>query len=188
MRFSVLIIPLIGMFSCASPDNGEGLVEGRFSVEECRPSGNFKEQDFRFKARSLGTNRFLDTLTLSILENAVELEETDGLLIRLGDLNDYWSIQERPFTRPISGDPEDVNVSLSLFETCPDRPTLVAVDGQIEFTEFAVAQDPEDTGVEEVLAGTLTATVVAADGKTIAGTIRSEFNYRPERLSITEPR
>ena len=176
------------MAACSSPENGEGFVEGRFSVEECRPSGNFDKQDFRFDAGYLGTMRFLNTLTLSILEYAIELEETDGLLIRLGELDKYWMVQERPFSLPISRDPEDVNVSLSLFETCPDRPTLVAVDGQIEFTDFAVAQDPEDTGIEEVLAGTLTATVMAADGKTIVGTIRSEFNYRPERLSITEPR
>ena len=181
-------LSIFALIACSSPDNGRGLVEGEFSVEECRPSGDFARQNYRFNAGHLGTKRFINTLTLSILKYAVELEETDGLQIRLGDLDALRAIETRPFSRKISQDSEDVNVSLSLFDTCPDRPTLVALDGEIEFTEFAVAEDPEDTGREEVLAGTLTATVVAADGMTIAGTIRSEFNYRPETLSVSEPR
>jgi hypothetical protein len=181
-------LAFVSLAACSSADNGEGFVEGRFRVAECRPSGDFVEQDFRYDAGFLGTMRFLNTLTLSILHHAVELEETDGLLIRLGDVQSLRESSERPIIRAVSRESTDVNVTLSLFETCPDRPTLVASQGQIEFTDFAVAVDPEDTGVEEVVAGTLTATIVAADGVTIAGHVHSEFNYRPEVLAVTEPR
>ena len=173
---------------CSSPENGQGFVDGRFAIAECRPSGDFDEQDYRFDAGFLGTRRFKDTLTLSILEYAVELEETDGLLVRIDELSKLREIQERPIVRTISNSPGDINVTLSLFQTCPDRPTLFATSGEIQFDEFKVSKEPEDTGVEEIVAGTLTATVVGADGEEVAGVIRSEFNYRPGRLAITEPR
>jgi len=187
MRWITLILSSL-MMACSGPDNGQGFVEGRFQIAECRPSGNFEKQDFRYDADHLGTMRFHDTLTLGILRHAVELEETDGLLIRLEDVSSILDSAPRPIIRQISRDPSDVNVSLSLFETCPDRPTLFAVSGQISFSQFSVSEDPEDTGLHEVLAGTLTATVVGVDKETIAGTIHSEFSYRPDTLAVTEPR
>ena len=184
----VVIACSIVAVGCSSPENGEGFVEGSFAITECRPSGDFEKQDYRFDAGFLGTRRFKDTLTLNILEYAIELEETDGLLVRIDQLSELREIEERPFSKVISQSSTDVNVTLSLFQTCPDRPTLVASSGTIIFDEFEVSELPEDTGVEEIVAGTLTATVVGVDGETFAGVIRSEFNYRPGRLAITEPR
>ena len=184
----VLIACSIVAVGCSSPENGEGFVEGRFAISECRPTGDFEKQDYRFDAGFLGTRRFKDTLTLNILEYAIELEETDGLLVRIDEVSELREIEERPFSKVISQSSTDINVTLSLFQTCPDRPTLVATSGIIIFDEFKVSELPEDTGIEEIVAGTLTATVVGVDGETFAGVIRSEFNYRPGRLAITEPR
>ena len=188
MKHLFLLLCLVIAAGCSSPENGQGFVEGRFAIRECRPSGDFEEQSYRFDAGFLGTRRFKDTLTLSILKFAVELEETDGLLVRIDELSKLRAEQQRPIVREISQAPTDINVSLSLFQTCPDRPTLVASSGTIRFDEFDVSAEPEDTGVEEIVSGTLTATVVGIDGESFAGVIRSEFSYRPGRLAITEPR
>ena len=177
---------LFALVGCDVADNGSGSVEGVFFIAECRPSGNFERQPYSFNASRVDTMRFESTLEIRIQENAVSIEETDGLNIRIDDITSIPPGEPRPLRRKISRDRGDVNAALSLFQTCPDRPTLHATEGEIVFTTFNVAVDPDDTGTREKIAGALTATVTTADGA-IAGTISAVFDFEPSAVGVSEP-
>lgn len=173
--------------ACNGPNNGTGGVDGDFFVEACRPSGDFERQDYTFKARHLDTKRVNQSLQILIQKHRVRLEEADGLLIHIEDIDPLQLRTERPLRLPISTARSTPSVALSLFDTCPNRPTLNMTEGELVFDVFDIAPDPDDTGNAEQLTGTLTGTVVTIDGKTIAGTLRASFDFEPEPRPVSEP-
>jgi hypothetical protein len=57
----------------------------------------------------------------------------------------------------------------------------------VEFTEIVLAQDPEDTGSGEKIAGTFTATIARSDDLAIpAGIMTGRFEFEPpSRPTVT---
>ena len=173
--------------ACGGPSNGTGSVEGRFFVEDCRPSGDFELGAYSYDARQLATKRFENTLQIHILEHAVDLEESDGLTIRIEDVEALRDPAGLPRRLPVTVAKGDANAALSLFDTCPSRPTLTAISGELVLSVFTVSAAPDDTGVDEHVAGTLTATVVSVDWDEPVGTIDARFDFEPEKRSVIEP-
>src|SRR5205823_2655350 len=104
----------------------------------------------------------------------VQVEETDGLVIRLNlkklietgvlvpDPSKLKIVRADPTKAVVirtSTSPNDANASLSLFKTCAGFPTNDASSGVMTLTKVTLAQDPMETGNNERLAGTLTATL-----------------------------
>ena len=134
---------------CLVSGNGYGRVSGHFFVKGCRPSGDLPPGPYAYEADRLATNRVENVLEIIIQEHHVDLEESDGLLVRLGDVRELRALAESgklPIVRQVSEARTDVNVALSLFDTCPDRPTLHATSGTITFEKYRIAARPEDTG------------------------------------------
>jgi len=166
---------------------GTGAVEGRFRVVECRPSGDFPLQDYRWTAGRVSSARFNDTYQILLQEHAVDLEQSDGLVVRIPDVAPLRADGTRPLRVPVGRGGGLANVTLSLFQTCPDRPQLDAASGEIVFEVFRLAARAEDAGRDEALSGTVTATVVGADGRTVAGTIRATFDFEPGARTLSTP-
>ena len=181
-----LWITLFAAVACQSADNGVGRVDARFSVEECRPSGDFELQDYGWDAGRVDTRRFANSLHILLQRHRVSLEQADGLQLSIEDVRGLRADSTRPLVRTIDG-ARGVMGALSLFDTCPDRPTLNISAGQVVFTRFDVAEDPDDTGTDEHVVGTVTGTLAAVDGSR-AGTITATFDFFPEKAPVSEPR
>ncbi len=91
-----------------------------------------------------------------------------------------------PLVLPVSQNPSGANAALSLFETCPEFPTLDVLSGVLQLTTVTLAQDPQDTGRMERLAGTLTATLTRSNAEGRVGTLRAEFDFAPPRRPLTD--
>ncbi|MCK6544410.1 hypothetical protein L6R52_00940 [Myxococcota bacterium] len=185
---------------CDGP-NGAGVVRAWLDVGDCRGTDAAGRDDFGFDAGYLATERYSGVLLIQIQEHAAEVEETDGLTIRL-DLRplladgrivvDHQRAQlvrgdgTRPLVVRTSTSPRDANVSLSLFGTCPEFPTSHAIDGQLVLDKLTLAEDPEDTGDGERLGGTVTATLARSSGTTPAGTLEATFDFSPPRRPLTD--
>lgn len=173
---------------CEGAKNGTATVEGSFGVIECRQSGDRAPADYRFDATFLSTRRLQDNLQIVIFEHEVDFEETDALVILINDLAPLQADETRPLVRPISNTPDGINLALNLFQTCPDRPTLHGISGEIRFDKFDIADDPEDTGVLEVLAGTLTASLTSASRTSTVGWVRATFDFLPPKPPLSPAR
>jgi hypothetical protein len=183
--------PLLGALllgACQSPENGTGRVDATLRVAECRPSGDLAEDGYGWEASRLNTKRFHDTLTVVVQEFAVDLEETDGLLLRIPNLEVLRGDRTRPLVRRLGRDRDGLNASLSLFQTCPDRPTLNVATGTVSFDVFEIAADPEDTGVGERVEGSLSGALVGVDGRSSAGRVEARFAFEPLTRPVSEPR
>lgn len=176
-------------------------MEAAFDEPECQIG---KERstldDYGFDADFMATERFGGILIILIQKYAVKVEETDSLVMRvnldhlleLGLLVEDPAQEqivragEAPLELPTSRDPEDVNVALSLIQTCPEFPTHQAMSGTVRFTSFVLSLDAEDTGREERLAGTLTSTLTRANADGPVGSVRSTFDFEPPRQPLTD--
>ncbi|MBI4820452.1 MAG: hypothetical protein HY791_29565 [Deltaproteobacteria bacterium] len=174
-----LATALAGLIACGRGGAGTGSVQGELEILRCRASETFGPEAYGFDAGRLSTDRFDDVLLIVIAEHGVELEETDGLLIRVPGAIALSAKPERPIVLPLSRDPEVTNAALSLFQTCPTRPTLFTTSGSLVLDRFTINPKPEDAGDGEVIAGTLTASVASADADRNAGWIRAEFDFLP---------
>lgn len=179
VKRSSAALALLVLASCArTTGQGTGTVEGEFAVKECRRSGDRALAPYSFVAGKLGTQRFETSLTILVQEYEVDLEETDGLAIRIDDLRPIRALGPPPLRLRVSQSRDDVNAALSLFNTCPSRPTLHASAGELVLDQFTIQEDPDKTGQGEQITGTLTATVTAFEGM-VAGVIRASFNFKP---------
>jgi hypothetical protein len=183
----ILLVALLLSGAGCVKKTGTGDVTGFFSVVGCTMKSDRPASSYGFDAGGLGTNRFNDNLEISIQQYPVRLEETDGLLIRLPSVMALRANSMRPLVVPVSTAPSDVNAALSLFQTCPDRPQLYAVEGTISFDLFTIQADPANTGDNEVLKATLTATVVSVEPGVRVGWVRSSFDFFPQALHVSGP-
>jgi hypothetical protein len=180
---ALLVLLAAAAFLACDRPNGSGLVEGVFGVRGCRPSGDRPVESYRFNAGALSTDRFNQELEISIQEHMVRLEETDGVLIRITDINPLLAQTARPIVLPINRDPYGVNLTLSLFTTCPSWPTLIASTGTLSFDRFTINLDPTETGDHEVLTGSATVTLVTVATGTV-GTLHIRFDFFPPRQPL----
>jgi hypothetical protein len=185
LRKALWLLPLVLSAACEKR-NGTGDVSGAFFVKECRPLGDRPLEPYAFTAGAMSTQRNFDVLLIVIQDHMVRLEETDGLTIRIPSVQALRSNTTRPLILPVSLEHSDINASLSLFDTCPGRPTLSAVQGTLRLDKFTIAADPADTGDHESLAGTLTATVVSADVTERVGNISADFDFLPQPMPLTQ--
>jgi hypothetical protein len=186
-RTALLLLVLLAATACGKK-SGTGDVQGYFYVKGCTASMDRQASNYGFDAGGLGTNRFFDELEISIQQYAVRLEESDGLLIRVPSVMALRANATRPLVVPLSTAPSDVNAALSLFQSCPDRPQLFAVEGVLSFDLFTIQADPVNTGDHEVLKGTLTATVVSVEPGVRVGWIHSTFDFFPQAQPLSGPR
>jgi hypothetical protein len=159
--------------------NGDGFVRGQFLVEECTTGEEGRFTEYEYVPTDYRTRRFENVLFVSLQDDAVTPIESDVLDIRIPDLALLKSMPRRPLRLPTVLDQAGINVTLSLYKTCPRTPQLRALSGEVVFEVFQVADDPEDTGVQENIRGTLTATVVGVDATRPAGTIEAAFSFVP---------
>ena len=148
-------------------------------IEECTTGEVGEFDDYEYSPTDYRTRRFENVLFVSLQDNAVTPIESDVLDIRIPDLTLLRSMPERPLELPMVLEAAGINVTLSLYRTCPRTPQLRALSGVLSFDVSQVADDPEDTGVQENIRGTLTATVVGVDPTRPAGWIESEFSFVP---------
>jgi hypothetical protein len=178
------------------------MVSAEFDKLECQLGDEESGlEDYRFDADYMSTERFSGILLIMIQRHRVNVEETDGLVVRLSlsalldagllvlDRSRELIVRAdpaKPLPLEVSLDPEDVNASLSLFQTCPDFPTHNAFDGLLQLTAFDIREEPMDTGHMEHLAGTLTATLTRANAEGRVGTLRAAFDFAPPRRPLTD--
>ncbi len=186
---------------CGGPQ-GSGQVEVNFFEGSCLSDDPDPEPSVvRFDASYLATQRFAGILVIQVQEFRVNLEETDGLLIRLnidhlleeGQL----VVDERrshivrsdpavPLELPVGSGPGQADVSFSLFQTCADFPTSHGASGALSLRNITLAEDAVDTGENERITGTVTATLSRADLKGPAGTLRADFDFAPPRRPLLD--
>jgi hypothetical protein len=183
---------------------GNATVTAEFDELECRIGKERGALDgYAFDADYMATERFAGTLLIQIQKHKVNVEETDGMVLRLqldqlldvgiiraDDASDQIvpTVTTAPLTLDLSTDEDDTNASLSLFQTCPEFPTHEALSGEVRFDIFALAIDPDDTGRGEHLAGTVTATLTRANATGRVGDLRAEFDFLPPRRPLTDHR
>lgn len=176
---------------------GGGAVSANFFVEECPPDDELDLNPYGFDAAWLATERFSGVLIIQIQEYRVRIEESDSVAVRvemakmidaglleIDEANDRIVLADpsTPLVLPVGTEGGFANATLSLFQTCPDFPTLFATSGTLRISDWVIAVDPEDTGRGERLVGTLTATLAdAAAPDTPAATVASEFDFEPPR-------
>src|SRR5689334_17229181 len=81
-RIALLGALLAAATACQGPD-GSGRVVAHFTTLECKGGDAADLAGYGFDAQYLATDRFSGTLLISILKYRVNIEETDGLVIRL---------------------------------------------------------------------------------------------------------
>lgn len=169
-----------------------------FSVTDCPPGDNNDGlKNYRFDAGFLGIARFMDDITIQLFEYKVLVEETDGLSIRLRltDLVDQgilvaapgakqYQLAAPPLELPLMIEGLGARASLSMFQTCPDFPTVHASSGTLRFDVLTISVDPEDTGHDERVEGTLTATVSRGVPMQNVGRVRSQFAFDVPRRPL----
>ena len=180
------------------PREGMGTVRASFTISDCPPGDdNDGLADFGYDAGFLGTARFMRTLVIQIYEHRSLPEETDGLAIRL----DLDALQDAgvlaldpPSGRlvltasaaevPVVFDAPGAELNLSLFQTCPEFPTLHGVAGAVRFTALRISDDPEGTGHRERIAATLTASVARGAPLEVVGVVTAEFAFDVPRRPL----
>lgn len=180
-------------------DDGTGYVEARFDPPEC-PIGEVNDslKLLRYEAGWLATERYLGVIYLQVFDHQVRLEETDGLSIRvsLQDLVDQKLLvldpvrdrlvradEGQPLRLPVGLGQDEHNASLSLYLTCPDQPSFPAI-GTLVFNDLVLAAEGEDTGVDEHVQGSFTATLTRSLEGPVVGQLRSEFDFLPPRQPL----
>ena len=174
------------MSACVHDFEGEGRVDLQVDGEGCPGRGGFG-----FDADYIATERFEGVLFIQIFEYRLLREETNGLAIRL-DLNamaDTGALQRdtgsdflrltSPVTLALEAGPAVAGATLDLFEACPLDPTLLATPGALTLTELTLQKDADDTGEDERLRGTLTATVTRASVGGPVGQLTASFDFSP---------
>lgn len=178
----VLAGPFLGG-GCNRSAPGWARVEGAFFVEECTRGEDVRFDAFTYDAGYIATRRFEDSLNIQLFRSQVQVEETDGLTIQLASVDAVRAFPaptpERPLLLPIGPHQSTARAILSLYTTCPRRPTLAVRTGTLTLTRALLASDPRDSGDEEHLTGTLTASVVAADDAVVVGSLRASFDFEP---------
>ena len=191
-RHIILIAAL--SVGCGTLD-GTGSVAATFFVDDCPPGTERDLSNYSFDAGWLATERYSGVLIIQVQEYRVRIEETDSAAVRLDlrrlldegtliandDTEEIRRADETaPLVLPLVPEGGFANASLSLFQTCPNFPTLHATSGSVELTELVLAVDPEDTGNDERLAGTFTATIArSVDLAVPAGTTVGVFDFAP---------
>ena len=180
----------------------EGRVDAGFTVRDCPPGDdNDGLADFGFEPGFIGATRFNDDLTIQLLEYRGLVEETDGLSIqvRLADLveagrlvedeaTDQYRLFDGPLSLPVALDGLNARASLSMFQTCPDFPTVHAVSGTLTFDRLQVSVDPRDLGRDERLTGTLTASVSRGAPLEPVGWVTAAFDFEVPRRPLLSVR
>ncbi len=172
-------------------------MQADFSITDCPPGDNNDGlRDYRYDARFLGVSRYQDDISIQLLEYPVLTEETDGLSIKLritelveqGTLlagpDDKRYQLAAPLTLPLALDGLGARASLSMFQTCPDFPTVHAVSGTLRLDRLSLAVDPEDTGHDERVEGTLTASIARGSPMQMVGDLRSDFGFDVPRRPL----
>lgn len=179
--------------------NGIGHVEAHLLPNECSPERSTVLDPYAYDAAYLATERFGSTLLIDIQKYRVDVEEGDGLVIRLdlgelivrGDLildRSRHQIVRRDPSRPLmirtSTRSNEASVALSLFKTCPFFPTHVARDGVLAIDKLNIAEDPSNTGENERIGGVLTSTMARANARGAVGRLRADFDFAPPRRPL----
>jgi hypothetical protein len=200
LRSSAALALALLFTSCQSPD-GSARVVAHFKTNQCglgQTADNL--MNYNFDAAYMQTERFGGAMIIGIQKYRVSIEETDGLQIRIdlvallnrGLLTDdrarHQIIRTDP-TKPLvlatSTASTDANAVLSLFTTCPDFPSSEARSGVLSFDKLTLAEDPTNTGENERIGGTLTATLSRAYTSTAVGTLDAVFDFAPPRRPLT---
>jgi hypothetical protein len=198
-KFDAFVVCVgLGLLGCEGAA-GRATVSARFERAECKRGVERPLENYSFDADYLATERFVGILHVIIQKHRVDVEETDGLVIRFSIqkmlesgvlIFDRGQIVRADPSSPIivqtSTAPSAANVSLSLFQTCPEFPTHYARGGVLTFDKLTLAGDPEDTGTGEVIAGTLTATLSRASETEPVGTLDAVFDFEPPRRPLTD--
>lgn len=177
---------------------GTGVVRAAFKENNCKPGTDRDLANYEYRAQYLATERFSGILQIYIQKYRVDVEETDSLVIRFSVdelLRDgTLAIKDEQIVRADSNSPivirtstlsGDANASLSLFGTCPEFPTHFGT-GLLKFEEFTLALEPMDTGTNELLVGTLTATLTRNNAREPVGTMEAIFDFAPPRRPLTD--
>ncbi len=190
----------VAMFAgaCNGP-NGAGRVQAHFFKNECGPGDPQNLASYNFDAGFLATERFGSMLTIDIQRYKSELEESDGLSIRL-DLKRLMKLgvltTDPKASQIVRADPTraavvttsslagDANIALSLYTTCPNFPTSYAQNGVLTLDKVTIAADPTNSGENERLGGTVTATLTRANEDGPVGTLEAEFDFSPPRRPL----
>ena len=135
---------------------------------------------------------------LQVYDHQVRLEETDGLSIRvpLQELVDRGLLvldpardrlvradQSQALRLPVGLGQDELNASFSLYLTCPDQPSFPAI-GTLVLNDLVLAAEGEDTGVDEHVQGSFTATLTRSLDGPVVGQLRSEFDFLPPRQPL----
>jgi hypothetical protein len=196
---AALIASVLALAGCDRTP-GTGRVDAEFSVAECPPGLLAPDLvTFGFDAGYLSTERYLDVVLVQVFRYPVRVEETDGLTLRLdlaalrrrgllrvdasrGQL--VRSDLSRPLEIPLTPGAGEAGAVLSLFGTCPDFPQFPGAEGMVRLTALTLAAEPEDTGEQERLAGTLTATLTRSSTDARVGLLRASFDFTPPRRPL----
>jgi hypothetical protein len=177
---------------------GTGIVRAQFLENNCKPGTDRDLENFEYSADYLATERFSGILQIYIQKYRVDIEETDGLLIRFSiDTLIEGGILKIDREQVVRTDPDaplllrtstaatDANASLSLFGTCPEFPTHFG-SGLLTIDKLALAADPMDTGTNERISGTLTATLTRSNSRFPVGEMEAIFDFAPPRRPLTD--
>lgn len=200
-RWLVGALCLAAVGSACSGPNGFAHIEGELALDGCVQEKPRTFGPYGFDAGYLATERFAGVLLIYMQKYPSEIEETDGLTVRvdLDDLMDRGLLVRdqgraqivradpaKPLVVRTSTAPSDANVSLSLFSTCAGFPTSYAIAGRLTFDKLTLAADPKDTGDDERLGGTLTATIGRASSHAPVGNLRATFDFAPPTRPLTD--
>ncbi len=188
----------LGLTACEDPA-GDARIEARFTNTECRPGSPKSElEDYNYDASYLATERFSGVLKLMLQKYRVNVEEGDTFIIRvnIGEL-EHRSLLTRnekqitiagdqPLRLKIGEEENEAQVLLSLFGTCPNYPVNYAISGELVFTTLELALDPMDTGIDEHVVGTVTATMARHSARESVGQLQATFDFFPPRRPLTD--
>lgn len=196
---ALLVAPLALLTLSCEETAGSGAVNAHFLRDQCESGFNQPFADYSFEAGYLATERFSGILEIIIQEHKVDVEESDGLVIRFSldqQIEQDHLVYDRdqiirtdlsqPLTIRTSTVHTDANVALSLFKTCPMFPTHYAHSGLLTLDKITLAADPADTGTGERLSGTVTATLTRAIDDDPVGTLQAFFDFDPPRRPLTD--
>jgi len=173
-------------------------VRADFTVTDCPPGDeNDDLAGYGFEPGFFGVTRFDEDIAIQLWEHRGQLEETDGVSIklRLSDLvaagqlvedgdSGRYRVAAPPLVLPLSLDGLGARSSLSMFQTCYDFPTVHAVRGTVRLDVLRLALDPEDLGHDERVEGTLTASIARGAPPEAVGTMQAEFAFDVPRRPL----
>jgi hypothetical protein len=195
---AVLFAGAVGISSC-NGENGSARVQASFFKNECGPGDPQDLANYGFDARYLVTERFKGVLLITIQKYKADLVESDGITARLQldqllkrgilavDSMHQQIVRADPTKAALiktSTGAGDANVSLSLYQTCPNFPTSNASAGLISFDKLTLAQDATNTGENEHLGGTITATLTRLNEDGPVGRLNVVFDFAPPRRPL----